>query len=1002
MIVKNIYLGDFGIFQNENLTDIAPGIVVIGGGNRAGKSTFMQVLRHLGYGFPRDRSLPPPVDEYHVEADLKLTEAAAQERSGPGPGLYHINIKGYASPRLSLSASVTGNKDNQEIEAADLYNNLDRFTYRQLFTISLDELQKLPEEISGEKAEDRLYSVLLGAGLSQIMELPQVARYYDRRAEEIGGKLGDPGVGKFKPYQAKISEAEEKKEEALKQVEKFKRTENRIKELENEITEFERKISQKKQKRMRMDVLKNNYDNFSNLIKLQKELKQHKGLKLSETKHTSERKIRAENFLENIQQAGENYRDILSQFQAEVSSDREEKIRSKLLSLGSRLENYANRISGLRNKVENYRELKENLQESYNQLRLEAGEINTKWKEDLSQLGSVRTDEIERGNLLKTIDQFNNLDGSIQSKQEKEREIKISIKKLQKQLNELKHVDASRIIRLAVSGAILSFGAGAATSWLDLIAGIFAAGTGLVLTFIYFISNFQQARNLQTRRQKIQSKLKNHKLDLSNIQDELEKLARRQQKLAEVLDNYREQLGLSESASPELIKDYFSSLRNLKIKYGEWQLRKQTAEEKSKELKRELNELRKILQELNKEFAVTNYNLPQPENLISKSDRLFSGLERAMEYLNLARKLKAAAEKKKETEREAMNFIQKLADKSCENEAKKAEPLQQQLRNFIERVNLCQDFRELKDEFLNIQERIIESINSSDRIREAFLDLNREANEKITSNDTFVFSEKLSVQEENLLHIFSVLYDEHTSQEEVNETYQDVSTELSNLRQELKTKRELLQTLRDKREQLASPQNIEEVHASLDEARTQLRKLAEKYAINRSISFILEKVKERAINRAREELLEPAGELLREMTGGAIQEISPSEDLKNKDFATLFARGEKHDSVDNLSRGTREQLFLAVRISRIQEIEPPLPVILDDSLVNFDRFHLESAAQILSRLGKSHQIFLLTCHPHLVKYIHNSTETAQYWHLSQGKFTRTDARKLKHKLSSSS
>ena len=46
---------------NQTLDELGTELVVIGGPNRAGKTTFLQVLRYLGYGFPlRGQPLPPP------------------------------------------------------------------------------------------------------------------------------------------------------------------------------------------------------------------------------------------------------------------------------------------------------------------------------------------------------------------------------------------------------------------------------------------------------------------------------------------------------------------------------------------------------------------------------------------------------------------------------------------------------------------------------------------------------------------------------------------------------------------------------------------------------------------------------------------------------------------------------------------------------------------------------------------------------------------------------
>ena len=58
MYMKKIYISDFGVIRNQSLDDILNGIVVVGGLNRAGKSTFMELLRHIAWGFPKNLSIP--------------------------------------------------------------------------------------------------------------------------------------------------------------------------------------------------------------------------------------------------------------------------------------------------------------------------------------------------------------------------------------------------------------------------------------------------------------------------------------------------------------------------------------------------------------------------------------------------------------------------------------------------------------------------------------------------------------------------------------------------------------------------------------------------------------------------------------------------------------------------------------------------------------------------------------------------------------------------------
>jgi uncharacterized protein YhaN len=66
-----------------------------------------------------------------------------------------------------------------------------------------------------------------------------------------------------------------------------------------------------------------------------------------------------------------------------------------------------------------------------------------------------------------------------------------------------------------------------------------------------------------------------------------------------------------------------------------------------------------------------------------------------------------------------------------------------------------------------------------------------------------------------------------------------------------------------------------------------------------------------------------------------------------------------------LSTGTREQLYLAIRLAYVlqycREAEP-LPIVMDDVLVNFDEQRAHNTLQVLREVSESVQVVLLTCH----------------------------------------
>jgi hypothetical protein len=90
------------------------------------------------------------------------------------------------------------------------------------------------------------------------------------------------------------------------------------------------------------------------------------------------------------------------------------------------------------------------------------------------------------------------------------------------------------------------------------------------------------------------------------------------------------------------------------------------------------------------------------------------------------------------------------------------------------------------------------------------------------------------------------------------------------------------------------------------------------------------------------------------------------------------ARLEVHDrdgsvwKPERLSRGTREQVFLALRLALVRDLQRhgvQLPLVMDDALVNFDDERARAAARVLvefvSDQPGERQMLVFTCHAHV-------------------------------------
>lgn len=114
-------------------------------------------------------------------------------------------------------------------------------------------------------------------------------------------------------------------------------------------------------------------------------------------------------------------------------------------------------------------------------------------------------------------------------------------------------------------------------------------------------------------------------------------------------------------------------------------------------------------------------------------------------------------------------------------------------------------------------------------------------------------------------------------------------------------------------------------------------------------------------NRFSPELGRRAAEIFADMTGSTWSHI-----LLDREFHLSAESGSDptRRSVQLLSAGTADQLYLAVRLAICEMILPPEqnpPLILDDALLTFDDTRLSTTLDYLTQLGAQRQILLFTC-----------------------------------------
>jgi uncharacterized protein YhaN len=135
------------------------------------------------------------------------------------------------------------------------------------------------------------------------------------------------------------------------------------------------------------------------------------------------------------------------------------------------------------------------------------------------------------------------------------------------------------------------------------------------------------------------------------------------------------------------------------------------------------------------------------------------------------------------------------------------------------------------------------------------------------------------------------------------------------------------------------------------------------YSVLALASQLISKAQERYDRDRQPEVLKRAQSAFAAMTNGRYPRISIP---LGKDAIEVFDASSAATTPSRLSRGTAEQLYLALRIGLIEQLGEAgrgLPVLMDDILVDFSPDRLEPAARVIADLATRRQVVFLTCHP---------------------------------------
>ena len=177
-------------------------------------------------------------------------------------------------------------------------------------------------------------------------------------------------------------------------------------------------------------------------------------------------------------------------------------------------------------------------------------------------------------------------------------------------------------------------------------------------------------------------------------------------------------------------------------------------------------------------------------------------------------------------------------------------------------------------------------------------------------------------------------------------------------------------TLLQENERLqGSEESAAQAHKAED-ALAKVRPAVAQYLRLRLASEVLRRAIESYRERHQGPVLQRASELFSRLTLGDYSSLTTSFGDHDRPVLVAIRENKEQVEVSGLSDGTRDQLYLALRLAAIEhhvEAVAPCPVILDDVLINSDDTRASAALHVLCDLAKRTQVIFFTHHRRLTE-----------------------------------
>ncbi|MDP2858936.1 MAG: hypothetical protein Q8P50_13300, partial [Bacillota bacterium] len=224
---------------------------------------------------------------------------------------------------------------------------------------------------------------------------------------------------------------------------------------------------------------------------------------------------------------------------------------------------------------------------------------------------------------------------------------------------------------------------------------------------------------------------------------------------------------------------------------------------------------------------------------------------------------------------------------------------------------------------------------------------------------------------------------EGTTPEQVKEQEEGTAELARTLEQRVQEQQRVCGGLKEQLSRMESEKAGSDLRLRLSVWRQQLEVASTEWCVLAIARRFIQETRERYEKERQPAVVQEAQTFFQRITAGRYTRVLAP--LGEERLEVEDARAARKD-LAKLSRGTAEQLYLALRFGFIREFgrrSVPLPVLLDDILVNFDPPRATAACQALIEVSQSHQVILFTCHPTTVDLLRKHAQNCQVLQLGE-------------------